>query len=146
MKNVICTVTVVAGMAALLAGQGSRVDLPDVRADLIRTHLQFLADDAQEGRMTGTPGFDRAAEYVTAQFRALGLEPAFGGRFQQPMSLRHTKAVGEDSSITLRRGQQEQRLAFGADFVASGDIHRESVSVSAPIVFIGDGVSAPDQG
>src|SRR5688572_33173910 len=112
MKTAICTVTVVAGTAALLAGQGARVDPADVQADLIRTHLEFLASDQLEGRMTGTRGFDRAAAYVAAQSRALGMEPAFGGRVAQPKTLRHTKAVGDDSSITLRRGQQEQRLAF----------------------------------
>jgi len=146
MKNVICTVTIVAGVAALLAAQGPRAELPGVRADLIRTHLEFLASDALEGRMTGTPGFDRAAAYVATQFERLGLEPTFGGRFQQPMSLRHTKAVGGGSSITLRSGQQEQQLAFDTDFVASGDIHRESTDVTAPIAFVGDGVSAPERG
>jgi len=146
MKNLIWTVSIVAGVVALLATQGSRAELPGVHADLIRTHLEFLASDALEGRMTGTPGFDRAAAYVATQFERLGLEPAFGGRFQQPMSLRHTKAVATDSSITLRSGQQEQQLAFDTDFVATGDIHRESIDVTAPIVFVGDGVSTPDHG
>jgi len=145
MKYVIFLVAIAAA-SVVLSSQGPRLDVPDVRADLIRTHLEFLADDAQEGRMTGTPGFDRAARYVTGQFQKLGVEPAFSGRFEQPMSLRHARAVGDGSSITLRRGQQEQRLAFDADFVASGDIHRESLEVSAPIVFVGDGVNAPDQG
>ena len=146
MKNSIYTVAVVAGIAALLAVQSPRVELPGVRADLIRTHLEFLASDALEGRMTGTPGFDRAAAYVATRFERLGLAPAFGGRFQQPMSLRHTKAVAGGSSITLRRGQQEQQLAFDADFVSSGDIHRELIDVTAPIVFVGDGVSTPERG
>jgi hypothetical protein len=145
MTQSICTITLTLATAALLAAQGLRTDLPDVRPELIRTHLEVLASDAQEGRMTGTPGFDRAARYVTEQFEKLGLEPAFGGRFQQPLSLRHTRAIGAESSIALRRGSQELRLAFDTDFVSSGDIHRESLEVSAPIVFVGDGVSAPGQ-
>jgi hypothetical protein len=131
-------------LVLLMSGRRPAVEIPDVRPEVIRTHLQFLADDAQEGRMTGTAGFDRAAEYVTAQFQRLGLQPAFAGRFEQPMSLRHTKAVESGSSITFRRGEQAQQLAFDADFVASGDIHRESVDFDAPIVFVVDGVSEPD--
>src|SRR5262245_46605640 len=104
MTQPICTITLTVATAALLAAQGLRDDLPVVRPELIRTHLEFLAADAQEGRMTGTAGFDRAARYVTERFEMLGLEPAFAGRFQQPMTLRHTKAIGAESSITLRRG------------------------------------------
>ena len=38
-------------------------------------HVQFLADDALEGRDTGSPGHRKAAEYVAAAFKADGLEP-----------------------------------------------------------------------
>ena len=34
-------------------------------------HVKILADDAMEGRGTGTPGYDRAADYVIGQFKAL---------------------------------------------------------------------------
>ena len=39
-------------------------------------HVQFLADDKLEGRNVGTPGFDKAVEYVEGQFKAIGLKPA----------------------------------------------------------------------
>lgn len=48
--------------------------LPSIRADAIRSHLEFLADDALEGRHTGSRGFDVAARYVRAQFTAFGLQ------------------------------------------------------------------------
>ncbi len=47
-----------------------------VRPEIVRAHLEFLADDALEGRGTGTRGGDLAARYVAAQFASLGLEPA----------------------------------------------------------------------
>ncbi|MBI4500890.1 MAG: hypothetical protein HY700_06980 [Gemmatimonadetes bacterium] len=43
---------------------------------VIDTHWRFLADDALEGRAAGTRGEWLAAQYVAAQFRRLGLEPA----------------------------------------------------------------------
>src|SRR5262245_31731375 len=99
--SVVCSVALTVAVL-LMSGRRPGVEIPDVRPEVIRTHLQFLADDAQEGRMTGTAGFDRAAAYVTGQFRQLGLRPAFDGRFEQPLALRHTKAVSSDSSITFR--------------------------------------------
>ena len=41
---------------------------------LIRRDIAWLADDAREGRGTGTPGLDSAAAYIARRFAALGLD------------------------------------------------------------------------
>ena len=41
----------------------------------IRQHIAFLADDALEGRMTGSEGAKRAAAHIASQFTALNLKP-----------------------------------------------------------------------
>src|ERR1700743_35366 len=45
---------------------------------------EFLSSDAMEGRDTGSPPYQRAAEYVAARMKAAGLKPAGenGGWFQ----------------------------------------------------------------
>lgn len=45
-------------------------------ADALKADVSFLASDALEGRGTPSPGLDIAAEYIAAQFRRGGLEPA----------------------------------------------------------------------
>jgi hypothetical protein len=47
-----------------------------VTAEDMRGHLSFIASDALEGRKTPSRGLDIAAEYIAAQFRRAGLEPA----------------------------------------------------------------------
>ncbi|MBM3812914.1 MAG: M28 family peptidase [Acidimicrobiia bacterium] len=47
-----------------------------VSADSLKGHLSFLASDLLEGRDTPSQGLDIAAEYIAAQFRRAGLEPA----------------------------------------------------------------------
>src|SRR5690606_41035278 len=37
--------------------------------------VRYLADDALEGRLAGSPGERCAADFIAARFRALGLEP-----------------------------------------------------------------------
>ncbi|MEO8200497.1 MAG: M28 family peptidase [Gemmatimonadota bacterium] len=51
----------------------------------LRTRLFALADDSMMGRDPGTPGNFKAAEYVAAEFRKLGLTPAgdSGGWYQR---------------------------------------------------------------
>src|SRR5690348_17353075 len=53
-----------------------RVVMDHVSADSLRGNLSFLASDLLEGRATPSRGLDLAAEYIAAQFRRAGLEPA----------------------------------------------------------------------
>src|SRR5919112_668649 len=53
-----------------------RAALEQVSAEDMRGHLSFIASDALEGRRTPSRGLDIAAEYIAAQFRRAGLEPA----------------------------------------------------------------------
>jgi hypothetical protein len=48
-----------------------------VDAEKIRQHVRFLASDLLEGRGTGQPGGDIAAEYIATQFALYGLKPAW---------------------------------------------------------------------
>jgi hypothetical protein len=53
-----------------------RAALEGVSAESMKGHLSFLSSDALEGRRTPSRGLDIAAEYIAAQFRRAGLEPA----------------------------------------------------------------------
>jgi hypothetical protein len=73
-------------LAAFARGQGApesnlltraRAEALDrVSAKSLEGHLAFLASDLLEGRGTPSRGLDIAAEYIAAQFRRAGLEPA----------------------------------------------------------------------
>ena len=65
----------VASATAQAARSADRVAAA-VDTNVLRAHLEFLADDALEGRRPGTRGGRLAARYIAAQFERLGLEPA----------------------------------------------------------------------
>src|SRR5262245_6874724 len=50
--------------------------LDRISEDSLRGHLSFIASDLLEGRNTPSRGLEIAAEYIAAQFRRAGLEPA----------------------------------------------------------------------
>ncbi len=50
--------------------------LDHISAASLRGNLSFLSSDLLEGRDTPSRGLDLAAEYISAQFRRAGLEPA----------------------------------------------------------------------
>ena len=117
-----------------------------ISVDAIRAHMRLLSDDALEGRGTGTRGYGLAAKYVAAQFEALGLAPAGqAGSYVQPVPLRSSLVDGTRSSLSLRFPDGETSLAYRTEWTAVGDPARDDVSVEAPVVFVGAGVTAPDQ-
>jgi Peptidase family M28 len=73
-----------------------------ISADSLRGHLSFIASDALEGRSTPSRGLDIAAEYIAAQFRRAGLEPAGDdGYFQTAkLNVREQNPQGYDFSVT----------------------------------------------
>ncbi len=48
----------------------------EITAAELRAHVSWLASDELEGRGTGTPSIDLAAEYIAREFRRYGLKPA----------------------------------------------------------------------
>src|ERR1700724_3405930 len=47
-----------------------------IDSEKIRATVKYLADDALQGRGTGQKGGDMAADWLGAQFKAYGLQPA----------------------------------------------------------------------
>jgi Zn-dependent M28 family amino/carboxypeptidase len=52
-------------------------------AAALRADVSYLASDELEGRATGTRGLDLAADYIAAQFKKAGLQPAANGSYFQ---------------------------------------------------------------
>ena len=59
--------------------------------------VSALADDGMEGRLTGSPGYDRAAAYVISRLKAEGLKPAGINGFLQPVAFEQ-QMVDQDTS------------------------------------------------
>jgi hypothetical protein len=128
-----------AGSAAL-AGPAVIPSSPErIRADVTR-----LAAPAWEGRRAGTAGADKAAEWIAAEFKRIGLQPAGDdGTFFQQFSFVDGVDVGPGNRLDLiaepptrwRMGEDFRPLAFSGAGTASGDV-----------VFAGYGIVAADLG
>jgi Zn-dependent M28 family amino/carboxypeptidase len=128
-------------LVARVRGEGERPDT--VRW---REHLEFLASDAMRGRQTGSPEHKQAAEYVAAQFKALGLEPAGpAGAFLQPVPFAWRRIDEGASALALVFPDRVEPLVLGQDATVSMAID-EPDSLEAPLVFAGYGISVPEQG
>ncbi|HVS02315.1 MAG TPA: M28 family metallopeptidase [Thermoanaerobaculia bacterium] len=140
------SVALVGALAFAVLAAAAPGPLPSVAAGRVEAHLRVLAADRLAGRAAGSAGHDEAALYVAGRFRAFGLTPAVGDGYLQPVPLREARLQRGSATLTVRVGGERRRLAWGEDFLMRGDPARRAVEVSAPLVFAGFGVSAPELG
>ena len=122
--------------------------LPAASAPAIRAHVEFLADDLLEGRLSGTRGYDIAAGYVASEFAQIGLRPGTAdGAWMQPVALVESLSLLPPSRLVLRPSSGPAvTMAPGKDFLPVASLDQAKVLAEAPVVFAGFGVSAPDHG
>ncbi len=114
-----------------------------IRPEAIQAHIEFLADDALEGRGTGSRGYDLAAKYLRAHLLASGINGGAGNeKYFQKVPLVRTSV--EPQQATMQIG--DSQLTLDTDFILL-DTHRElSGKASGKVVFAGYGVTAPEFG
>ncbi len=113
----------------------------------IEADVRYLADDKLEGRQTGTPGFDLAADHVAKRYEELGLEPAGddGTYFQRVPLLKATR-IEQGSAFRIERDGKTTSLVLGEQYLPGLNYESSMHSLTAPAVFVGHGVHAPELG
>lgn len=131
--------------AALAAcASGALRDGAQPSRERLQAHVQFLASDALGGRMTGTPEYRVAAEYVASQYRQLGLQPAGGDGWFQDVPYASAFIDMQRSTLRLRGPAGTRALAWRSEWVSGGDVLAARTEVTAPVVFAGYGIEAPE--
>ncbi|HEU4828978.1 MAG TPA: M20/M25/M40 family metallo-hydrolase [Gemmatimonadales bacterium] len=128
-----------AGAGASAAGNAARA----VSGRVMRAHLEFLADDALEGRAPGTRGGDLAASYLATQFMRLGLEPAGdSGSYHHRVPI---ISLDPSPTLTIPQAGAPRALAYRTDYVLWSMHDSASVAATGELVFVGYGIVAPEQ-
>ncbi len=142
-KLVIFAAAAILGGGVLLAAKSHT---PRIDAQRIRQHVKYLSSDALEGRGTGQKGGDLAADYIAAQFKSYGLKPAGeNGTYFQSVPLVGVKTLPETSFALVPASGEPLVLRNLDDFVTSNETQTEIADIDAPIVFVGYGITAPEE-
>ena len=110
-----------------------------------RVLVEELASDEFEGRLTGSTGIKKAADYITGQLNAIGAEPLPGSAdFGQPFT--YTAGVNDvgtsldvvaDDSAEWAASSLERSGVRGLAF-------SNAERIDGPLVFAGYGLSVPE--
>lgn len=124
------------------------VNSAETAAARIKADMAYLADDVLEGREAGTPGYDKAADYVAAQLEAIGVKPAGTDGYFQPIEFSRGYRQPDATNLTVTNADgTDLGLEKNVDYVVYGSSSRESASVEgAELVFVGYGLVAPELG
>ncbi|WP_075794194.1 M28 family peptidase [Massilia putida] len=138
--------TAVAATLALACAAHAASFPATVQEAPLRAHLAFLSSDLLEGRGTGQRGGDLTVAYLEAQAQAAGLRPVVGNSYRQSVNIAGVKALPQQSTVALVAGGRPLSLTFGKDWVwAPGDAQPVH-DLDAPLVFVGYGIAAPEEG
>jgi len=131
-----------------LSGAACAQQAPTLSEPVLRGHLAFLADDLFEGRGTGQRGGDLAVRYLETQAAIIGLQPAYpnaaGGGYRQKVEIEGTRLL-PGSSVSFQAGGKRFNPEIGKGIVFGTASGRTQLAFDAPLLFVGYGVSAPEE-
>jgi hypothetical protein len=105
-------------------------------------HIKYLASPELKGRGTGTPELDKAAEYIAAQFRAMGLRPVEADSYFQPFPVTTNARLGTHNRFEYSQRGRKKDLKLQDDFLPFN--FSASGTLAGAGVFAGYGITAPE--
>ena len=118
---------------------------PEIRAEDLKKHIYYLASDALQGRLTGTPGQLLATDYAARMFKEFGLLPGGDGdTFFHEFDFTAGVALGPANTLTLTGLADDapppkvEKDWTPLTFSSTGTID------PAPVVFAGYGMEIPE--
>jgi Zn-dependent M28 family amino/carboxypeptidase len=121
---------------------------PKFDVQRISNDIRILSSDEFEGRGPATTGEKKTIDYIAAQMKAAGLQPAGnGGSWFQNVPLRMSSIQGSPT-LWMTIGSAATPLSQGEQIaVRAAETGQNSVDFKdLPLVFVGYGVKAPERG
>jgi Zn-dependent M28 family amino/carboxypeptidase len=127
------------------ANAAIKAALDSLTSDDLLKHIKVLASDEYEGRAPGTKGEELTVNYLTEQFKSLGLKPGNpDGTYVQKVPLIGFTA---QPAASFTAGGKKIDLKFPDEYVAvSRRTAPETKVDNSEVVFVGYGVVAPEYG
>ncbi len=133
-------------LSTLIYSQNSKIEnaLKTITAKSLMETDSYLASRKLEGRLSGSSGFFKAAKYAAERFRKYGLKPAGDSAYFQFFNIEYNEIPGPCELEKIENGKAIKKYELGRDYVCRG--FTGSCDVTAPLVFVGYGISAPELG
>ena len=127
-----------------IANDQNRYALASVSTEDLLRHIKTLSSDEFEGRAPGTPGEEKTVNYLTGEFKKLGLKPGNpDGTYVQNVPL---AGFTPQPTMSFNIGAKTFKIDE-PDYLARSLRYVPDVKVeNSDVVFVGYGVNAPEYG
>lgn len=117
-----------------------------INAENICRHIEILSSDAFEGREVATLGEKKTIEYLSEQFKEIGLQPLQDGTYLQKVNYARYTVI-PPSIIKIEDGKNISELYHKKDFLVASTFREETIRIKkGDLVFAGFGIHAPEIG
>ncbi|HEX3847591.1 MAG TPA: M20/M25/M40 family metallo-hydrolase [Steroidobacteraceae bacterium] len=144
----VIALAIAAAATAALAGSANPASAaaaaPDKATSPWWGHIKVLASDDFQGRLTGSPGYRKAAEYVAHTFEQDGLAPAGTNGYFQSVGFEVQSILADKSRVQLV--SKEGAASDVSDSLVLSPSVIQRPEVKARLVFVGYGVHLPEAG
>lgn len=127
--------------ASLLGFAQSTTGLSEINRDDLIKNVRILSSSDFDGRLPGSEGYNKAAQFTADKFFELGLTPAGDEIYFQHFNVEFNKIEYPAIFNTIANGDTINH-ELGKDFVLRG--FTGSGKINLPVVFCGYGISRPD--
>ncbi len=118
--------------------------LKSISAESLLTTDIFLSSQELGGRLAGSRGFYKAAKYAAERFKRYGLQALGDGGYFQNFFVEYNDITGPCVFQKIENNRAVKNYKLGKDYVCRG--FTGSGDITAPLVFVGYGISEPELG
>ncbi|MCW9066457.1 MAG: hypothetical protein OQJ78_09185 [Ignavibacteriaceae bacterium] len=117
--------------------------LESINSKRLMQTVETLCSEEFDGRLSGSEGYIKAADFVAGRFQQIGLLPAGDDNFFQYLNVEYNKI---DAPVAFKVVTSQESISYelGKDFVFRG--FTGSGNLTLPVAFCGYGISRPDLG
>ncbi|MDZ7766135.1 MAG: hypothetical protein U5K00_17225 [Melioribacteraceae bacterium] len=115
-----------------------------IKSSNLMNTVKYLASEELNGRLGGSEGYFKAANFIADEFSKLNLLPFKGESYFQTFNVEYNEIVPPYSLDLITNDDVIKKYKLGDDFVFRG--FTGSGNFTAEVVFAGYGISAPELG
>jgi hypothetical protein len=130
-------------LCSLFVNAQSSTGLSEINKEDLLNTVKILSSAEFDGRLPGSEGYNKAAQFAANKFLELGLKPAGDEKYFQYFNVEYNKIESPAIFKTIVDADTAN-YELGKDFVLRG--FTGSNKFTLPVVFCGYGISRPDLG
>ncbi len=105
--------------------------------------INFLSSKELDGRLPGSEGYFKAANFIKEELKKLNLKPAVGKDYFQKLNVEYNQILPGEHFAIIKDGKRIE-YKLGTDYVYRG--FTGSGQITAPVAFCGYGLNQPEIG